>query len=108
MVVVGGYDVLPPGLVLDNTTSVNERGYATTFLGGTNNQYLSDYALGYLPTDDVYGDTNYSGTGAYVPEAAVGRLVETPDADHAGRSTSTCRAEVPSTRRRRSSRATTS
>jgi hypothetical protein len=78
VVLVGDYDVLPPGLVLDNTSYVNEREYASTFLGATNNQYLSAYALGYLPTDDPYGDTNYSGTGAYIPEAAVGRLVETP------------------------------
>ncbi|HET7046621.1 MAG TPA: PxKF domain-containing protein [Gaiellaceae bacterium] len=78
VVVVGGYDVLPPGLVLDDTSYVNEREYASTFLSGTDNQYLSSYALGYLPTDDPYGDTSYSGTGAYVPEAAVGRLVETP------------------------------
>lgn len=78
VVIVGGYDVLPPGLVLDNTSYVNERQYASTFLSGTDNQYLSAYALGYLPTDDPYGDTSYSGTGAYIPEAAVGRLVETP------------------------------
>jgi hypothetical protein len=78
VVLVGSYDVLPPGLVLDDTSYVNEREYAPTFLGGTDNLYLSAYAHGYLPTDDPYGDTSYSGTGAYIPEAAVGRLVETP------------------------------
>jgi len=78
VVLVGSYDVIPPGLVLDDTSYVNEREYAPTFLGGTDNLYLSAYALGYLQTDDPYGDTSYSGTGAYVPEAAVGRLVETP------------------------------
>ena len=79
VVVVGGYDVTPPGLVLDNTSYVNEREYASTFYGASNNQYLAAYALGYLPTDDPYGDTNYSGTGAYIPEVPVGRLLETPD-----------------------------
>jgi hypothetical protein len=79
VVLVGGYDVVPPGLVLDNTSYVNERDYASTFYGATNNQFLSAYALGYLPTDDPYGDTSYPGTGAYVPDVAVGRLVETPN-----------------------------
>ena len=78
VVLVGGFDVIPPGLVADNTSYVNEREYATTFYGASNNQYLAAYALGYLPTDDVYGDTNYSGSGAYVPEVPVGRLIETP------------------------------
>jgi Peptidase family C25/Bacterial Ig domain len=78
VVLVGGYDVTPPGLVLDDTSYVNEREYASTFYGATNNQYLAAYALGYLPTDDPYGDMNYTGSGAYVPEVPVGRLIETP------------------------------
>ena len=69
-------DLLPAGLVLDNTLYANERDYASTFFGVENTQYLSSYALGYLPTDDPYGDTSYSGQGAYIPEVAVGRLVE--------------------------------
>jgi len=78
IVLVGDWTVLPPGLVLDNTSFANERGYASTFYGPENTQYLSSYALGYLPTDDPYGDTSYAGSGAYVPEVAVGRLVEKP------------------------------
>ncbi|MFL5955433.1 MAG: PxKF domain-containing protein [Gaiellaceae bacterium] len=77
VVIIGGYDVTPPGLVRDDTSYVNEREYASTFYGSTNNQYLAAYALGYLPTDDAYGDTSYSGSGAYVPEVPVGRLIET-------------------------------
>ena len=73
--------MIPYGRVLDNTSYANERGYATTFFGATNNQYLSTYGLGFLPTDDPLGDINYSGSGPYVPELAVGRLVETPTAD---------------------------
>ena len=78
IVVVGDDTVLPFGRVLDNTAYANERGYASTFFGSTNNQYLSTYALGFLPTDDPLGDVNYSGQGPYVPELALGRLVETP------------------------------
>ena len=74
--------MLPAGLVLDNTLYANEREYASTFYGVENTQYLSSYALGYLPTDDPYGDTSYSGQGAYIPEVAVGRLVEKPRRDH--------------------------
>ena len=77
IVIVGDWTVLPAGLVPDNTLFANERDYASTFYGTENTQYLSSYALGYLPTDDPYGDTSYSGHGAYIPEVAVGRLVET-------------------------------
>ena len=79
-IVVVGDDAagIPFGRVLDNTAYANERGYASTFYGNTNNQYLSSYGLGFLPTDDPLGDVNYSGEGPYVPELAVGRLVETP------------------------------
>jgi hypothetical protein len=76
IVLVGDWSVIPPGLVLDNTLFANERTYASTFYGSEKNQYLTSYALGYLPTDDPYGDTSYSGQGAYIPEVAVGRLVE--------------------------------
>ena len=78
IVVVGDDTVLPFGRILDNTSFANERGYASTFFGSSNNQYLSTYALGLLPTDDPLADVNYSGQGPYVPELALGRLVETP------------------------------
>jgi Tol biopolymer transport system component len=78
VVVVGDDTVLPFGRILDNTSFANERGYASTFFGTSNNQYLSTYALGLLPTDDPLADVNYAGQGPYVPELALGRLVETP------------------------------
>jgi Tol biopolymer transport system component len=80
-IVVVGDDAagIPFGRIVDNSAYANERGYASTFFGATNNQYLSTYGLGFLPTDDPLGDVNYSGKGPYVPELAVGRLVETPD-----------------------------
>ena len=79
-IVVVGDDAagVPFGRVLDNTSFANERGYTSTFFGNANNQYLSTYARGYLPTDDPLGDVNYRGAGPYVPELAVGRLVESP------------------------------
>ena len=79
-IVIVGDDAsgIPFGRILDNSAYANERGYASTFFGATNNQYLSTYGLGFLPTDDPLGDVNYSGQGPYVPELAVGRLVETP------------------------------
>jgi Tol biopolymer transport system component len=79
-IVVVGDDAagIPFGRIVDNSAYANERGYASTFFGATNNQYLSTYGLGFLPTDDPLGDVNYSGQGTYVPELAVGRLVETP------------------------------
>src|SRR4029077_5764541 len=78
-IVVVGDDAagVPFGRIPDNTAYANERGYASTFFGASNNQYLSTYGLGFLPTDDALGDVNYSGQGPYVPELAVGRLVET-------------------------------
>jgi Tol biopolymer transport system component len=80
-IVVVGDDAagIPFGRIVDNSAYANERGYASTFYGATNNQYLSTYGLGFLPTDDPLGDVNYSGKGPYVPELAVGRLVETPN-----------------------------
>ena len=33
------------------------------FFGNANNQYLSTYARGYLPSDDPLGDVNYSASG---------------------------------------------
>jgi Tol biopolymer transport system component len=79
-IVVVGDDAagIPFGRVLDNTAYANERGYASTFFGAENNAYLNTYGLSFLPTDDPLGDVNYSGQGPYVPELAVGRLVETP------------------------------
>ena len=86
---VGDWTVIPTGLVLDNTLFANERSYASTFYGERETQYLSSYALGYLPTDDPYGDTSYSGSGPYVPE--VGRWTPRRDArrDHGPARTST-------------------
>ena len=70
-IVVVGDDAagIPFGRVLDNTAYANERGYASTFYGDSNNQYLSTYGLGFLPTDDPLGDVNYSGKGPTCPSS---------------------------------------
>jgi len=78
IVLVGDDPVIPYGRLLDNTSYANERGYATTFLGTSNNEYLSTFGLGFLPSDDPYGASHYSGTGPYTPDLSVGRLTETP------------------------------
>ena len=78
VVLVGDDRCIPYGRVVDNTAYANEREYTTTFLGAPNNQYLSTYGLGYLPTDDPWA-TQLLGTGPYVPELGVGRLVEKPN-----------------------------
>jgi Tol biopolymer transport system component len=70
---------IPFGRILDNSAYANERGYASTFFGASNNAYLSTYGLSFLPTDDPLGDLNYSGQGPYIPEVSVSRLVETPN-----------------------------
>jgi len=79
IVLVGDDPMIPYGRIIDNTSFANEHGYATTFFGGNNNEYLSTYGLGFLPSDDSYGDKDYTGSGPHVPELAVSRLVETPD-----------------------------
>ena len=78
IVLVGDDPVIPYGRILDNTSFANERGYATTFLANANNEYLSAYGFGFLPSDDPYGASHYPGTGPYTPDISVGRLTETP------------------------------
>jgi hypothetical protein len=78
IVLVGDDPVLPYGRILDNTAFANERGYATTFLATANNEYLSSFGFGFLPSDDPYGASHYSGSGPYTPDLSVGRLTETP------------------------------
>jgi uncharacterized protein YjbI with pentapeptide repeats len=78
IVLVGDDPVIPYGRILDDTSFANERGYATTFLAAANNEYLSTYGFGFLPSDDPYGASHYAGTGPYTPGITVGRLTETP------------------------------
>ncbi len=80
IVVVGGDDIVPFARVPDNTEIANERTYRES-LGQVDNQYLSSIGQGFLLTDDVWGEKaapQFLGSELFVPELAVGRLVESP------------------------------
>jgi uncharacterized protein YjbI with pentapeptide repeats len=80
VVIVGGDDIIPMGRVPDTTEIANERTYANA-LGSVNNQFVGSFGYGFLMTDDLYGDRDpkeWFGRQLYVPERALGRLVEEP------------------------------
>ncbi len=79
-VVVGGDDIVPFARMPDETQIANERTYREA-LGAVNNQYVGSIGAGFLFTDDVYaeaGAPEFLGRELFVPEQAIGRLVETP------------------------------
>ncbi len=76
---VGGDAVFPYARLGDFTAIANESNYASTF--GPNSDLFSSLRLGNFLSDDPYGDVNpvpYLNRQLYIPELAVGRLVETP------------------------------
>lgn len=80
VVVVGGDDIVPFARTADETEVANERTYRES-LGTTNNEYLGSIGSGFLLTDDVWGEKGaptFLGHELFVPEQAVGRLVESP------------------------------
>jgi Tol biopolymer transport system component len=79
VVLVGGDDIVPHARVDDATSYANEIQHAGTF--PTNNQYLGAFGNFKLLTDNPYGATEaipFFNRHLYVPELAVGRLVEKP------------------------------
>jgi hypothetical protein len=81
VVLVGGDDILPMARLADATPLSNEANYASTFGFASNNQLVSAFASHFLLSDDPYGDvaaTTFPGGQLYVPEQAIGRLVDTP------------------------------
>lgn len=79
LVLVGGDQVIPFARLGDFTAQGNESGYASTFANNTD--LFSALRLGNFLSDDPYGDVNpvpYLNRQLYIPELAVGRLVETP------------------------------
>ena len=79
VVLIGADDIIPMARVVDGTTLGNEREYARLF--ATNNELSSALSFGIVLTDDPYGDARpvqIAGRELYVPELAVGRLVEQP------------------------------
>jgi hypothetical protein len=82
VVIVGSDEIVPMARVPDLTQLSNERDYAAdlAFTGGS--ALRASVLTGHILTDDAYGDFNpipWLDREFYVPEAAVGRLVETPD-----------------------------
>jgi Tol biopolymer transport system component len=82
VVIVGSDEIVPMARVPDLTQLSNERDYAAdlAFTGG--NALLASVLTGHILTDDIYGDSNpipWLDRELYVPEVAVGRLVETPE-----------------------------
>jgi hypothetical protein len=72
-----GIAVLPSP---DGTATANESNYAEGF--ADNNRLVGSLARGYIQTDDPYATArgiSLSGRELFVPELAVGRLVETKD-----------------------------
>jgi Tol biopolymer transport system component len=80
LVLVGGDQVIPFARLDDFTVAAgNETGYAANF--PTTSDLFSSLNAGEMLSDDPYGDTNpipYLTRQLYIPELAVGRLVETP------------------------------
>ena len=80
VVVVGGDDIIPMARLDDTTRVGNETGYADEF--DVNGPYHGALGTSHFLSDDPYGDLDpiqWATRRLYVPELAVGRLVETPD-----------------------------
>ena len=81
---VGDDDLLPATRSIDFTERVNETTYADQAkFGGSNNARSGAFASSYLLTDDGYADLapdSWLGATVYVPDLAVGRMVEEPAA----------------------------
>ena len=90
VVLVGIDDVIPYGRVSDLTAAYNEKQYSQLAYGGTANALSAAARAGFLLSDNPYGDLApqpFLDSQLYVPQLAVGRLVETP-ADILGQITS--------------------
>ena len=84
VVVVGTDDVLPMRRVQDATGIHDERDYAEQV--GGNDAVDDSFATQWFLSDDVYGDPDpidWLGRQLFLPDAAVGRLVETSTDVHA-------------------------
>jgi hypothetical protein len=77
LVLIGDDTALPFFRVSDGTATANESNYSEGFAG--NNRLVGSLARGYIQTDDPYATArgiSLSGRELFVPELAVGRLVE--------------------------------
>ena len=82
LVIAGSDIVLPMARVRDRVDLDNEASYANDQVYNSNDNPLSAaLRAGYLLTDDAYGDANpipWLDAQAFVPDVAIGRLLETP------------------------------
>ena len=79
VVIVGGDDMVPMARLDDTTRVGNETGYADEF--DVNGPYHGALGTSHFLSDDPYGDLDpieWATRRLYVPELAIGRLVETP------------------------------
>ena len=79
IVIIGDDRQIPMANIVDDTNFANERTFAQDFSG--NNESISALLAGMYRTDDPYGTTagiSVRNHELFVPERAVGRLVETP------------------------------
>ncbi len=85
IVIVGGDDIIPMARIDDITRTGNEAEYADELLssnGGTTTPLTEALGTRHFLTDDPYGDVDpiaWFNRRLYVPDLAVGRLVETRD-----------------------------
>ncbi len=80
IVIIGDDRQIPMANIVDDTNFANERTFAQDFVG--NNESISALLAGMYRTDDPYGTTagiSVRDHELFLPERAVGRLVETPD-----------------------------
>jgi CSLREA domain-containing protein len=87
VVIVGDDDVVPFARLRDLTTLGNQVAYAPNIHSpGGPNPISKAFSRGYILSDDPFGTTlapiSFLGNIAYVPDTALGRLVETPDEMH--------------------------
>ena len=79
VVLVGGDDIVPMARLDDTTRVGNENGYADEF--DVNGPYYGALKTSHFFSDDPYGDLDpieWATRRLYVPELALGRLVESP------------------------------
>ena len=79
VVVVGGDDIVPMARLDDTTRVGNEKSYANEF--DINGPYFGALGSSHFLSDDPYGDLDpieWATRRLYVPELALGRLVESP------------------------------
>lgn len=82
IVLVGPDEALPMGRVPDLVAEGNEKEYIEAAVGGKDTAVSRALAAGLLLSDDPYGDFDpqtWLNGSLYVPDVAIGRLIETPD-----------------------------